>query len=263
MMNQPELGKKIAELRKLKGLTQEELVDRCNVSIRTLQRIEYGEVIPRASTLKLIFEALEYRINNPLETGLKVEKGWLLKRLGQFYRIILDLFNLKTHTMKKITFLTIMLLAIVFGVVGLVSEIRAEKGNKITLQKNDNIKKKDQLQNGDPVFSDFTAYGCFEENNELIGRDIKLRLNGVNVNVKLLKLNKTTREFNANFVKGTLYQNKVEVTVTPDEINDKLVRYDADNVDVSEEKILLRGNATLTSKQNDSIKTDVIIISLK
>jgi len=36
-MNQPDLGKKIAELRKAKGLTQEELVEKCNLSVRTLQ----------------------------------------------------------------------------------------------------------------------------------------------------------------------------------------------------------------------------------
>lgn len=263
MMNQPELGKKIAELRKLKGLTQEELVERCNLSVRTLQRIEYGEVTPRAYTLKLIFEALDYKLDNSLEPDLKVEKGLLLKWLGQFYIRFIDLFNLKTHTMKKITFLTITLSAIVFGVVGLVSEIKAEKGDKVFVQRTYNTQKKDPLKNRETVFSDFTAYGCFEENDELIGRDIKFRLNGVNVNVKLIKLNKKTREFNANFVKGTLYQNKVEVTVTPDEINDHLVRYSADNVEKTKDRILLKGNAILTSNQNDSIKTEEIIISLK
>jgi transcriptional regulator with XRE-family HTH domain len=30
-MKQPELGKKISELRKAKGLTQEELVEKCNI----------------------------------------------------------------------------------------------------------------------------------------------------------------------------------------------------------------------------------------
>ena len=262
-MNQPELGKKIAELRKLKGLTQEELVDRCNLSVRTLQRIEYGEVTPRAYTLKLIFEALDYTVDNSLETDLKVEKGWLLKWLEQFYISSIDLFNLKTHTMKKITILSTMLFAIVFGVVGLVSEIKAEKRIKVSIQATDNTQKKEQLKSRETVFSDFTAYGCFEENDELIGRDIKFKLNGVNVNVKLIKLNKKTREFNSTFVKGTLYQNKVEVIVTEDEINDKLVRYTADNVEKSGDKILLKGNAILTSNQNDSIKTDEIIISLK
>ena len=54
-MNQPDLGKKIAELRKAKGFTQEELVEKCNLSVRTLQRIESGEVTPRSYTVKIIF----------------------------------------------------------------------------------------------------------------------------------------------------------------------------------------------------------------
>lgn len=62
-MKQPELGKKISELRKDKGLTQEELVDKCNISVRTLQRIESGEVTPRSYTIKTILAALEYDLN--------------------------------------------------------------------------------------------------------------------------------------------------------------------------------------------------------
>lgn len=57
-MKQPELGQRISELRKAKGLTQEELVDRCNISVRTIQRIETGEVNPRSYTVKTILAAL-------------------------------------------------------------------------------------------------------------------------------------------------------------------------------------------------------------
>ncbi|QSE98512.1 helix-turn-helix domain-containing protein [Fulvivirga lutea] len=57
-MKQPELGKKIADLRKEQNLTQDELVEKCNVNVRTLQRIEAGEVTPRPSTLRIIVEAL-------------------------------------------------------------------------------------------------------------------------------------------------------------------------------------------------------------
>lgn len=59
-MKQPELGKKISDLRKEKGLTQEELVDLCNINVRTIQRIESGEVTPRSYTLKTILKALNY-----------------------------------------------------------------------------------------------------------------------------------------------------------------------------------------------------------
>jgi transcriptional regulator with XRE-family HTH domain len=59
-MEQPQLGLKISELRKQKGLTQEELVDQCNINVRTLQRIESGEVSPRSYTVKTILSALDY-----------------------------------------------------------------------------------------------------------------------------------------------------------------------------------------------------------
>ena len=59
-MRQPALGIKIAELRKAKGLTQEELVEKCNISVRTIQRIETGEVTPRSYTIKTILAALDY-----------------------------------------------------------------------------------------------------------------------------------------------------------------------------------------------------------
>ena len=49
-MNQPDLGLKIAELRQQKGLTQEKLAEYCEVSTRTIQRIESGEVEPRSFT---------------------------------------------------------------------------------------------------------------------------------------------------------------------------------------------------------------------
>ncbi len=77
-MNQPGLGKKIIELRKEQGLTQKELVDSCNLNIRTLQRIEAGEVTPRSFTLKLILETLNYEIKElPIEK--KETRNWLEK----------------------------------------------------------------------------------------------------------------------------------------------------------------------------------------
>ena len=57
-MKQPELGLKISELRSLNGITQKELSEACRMDIRTIQRIESGEVTPRATSLKLIAEAL-------------------------------------------------------------------------------------------------------------------------------------------------------------------------------------------------------------
>lgn len=59
-MKQPALGLRLTALRKARGLTQEELVERCNISVRTIQRIEGGEVTPRSYTVKTILAAMDY-----------------------------------------------------------------------------------------------------------------------------------------------------------------------------------------------------------
>ncbi len=71
-MNQPDLGLKISELRQLKNLTQEQLAEQCEVSTRTIQRIESGEVDPRAYTLQRLSEALSYDFedHNPASENL-------------------------------------------------------------------------------------------------------------------------------------------------------------------------------------------------
>jgi XRE family transcriptional regulator, regulator of sulfur utilization len=53
------LNQLITETRKRKGLTQETLADKAGLTIRTIQRIESGENIPRSHTLKAIAHALE------------------------------------------------------------------------------------------------------------------------------------------------------------------------------------------------------------
>lgn len=112
MIQQPALGKKIAEFRKAKGLTQEELVEKCNLNVRTLQRIEAGEVTPRISTVKLIFEALEIEFDevvsiNPQEKTTAADHNFW------------ELFHFKTNPMKKflILFFPLLSMALMFIVI--------------------------------------------------------------------------------------------------------------------------------------------------
>ena len=52
------LGEKIVAFRKAKNYTQEELANLSNVTLRTIQRIEKGDTVPRGFTLKSIADAL-------------------------------------------------------------------------------------------------------------------------------------------------------------------------------------------------------------
>jgi uncharacterized Tic20 family protein len=62
-MNQPDLGLKVAELRSQKNLTQEQLAEKCEVSTRTIQRIEGGDVDPRSYTLHCLSEVLDFNFS--------------------------------------------------------------------------------------------------------------------------------------------------------------------------------------------------------
>jgi uncharacterized Tic20 family protein len=71
-------------LRLKKGITQEELAAKTDISVRTFQRIESGEVDPRAFTLQSIATALEVDyevlVSGERDSGTSDEKGtsrWL------------------------------------------------------------------------------------------------------------------------------------------------------------------------------------------
>jgi transcriptional regulator with XRE-family HTH domain len=65
-------GQLIRELRLKKGITQEELAAKTDISVRTIQRIESGDVDARAFTLQSIAAALEvdYEVLVNVETDL-------------------------------------------------------------------------------------------------------------------------------------------------------------------------------------------------
>jgi len=86
-MNQPDLGLKVSELRQQKGLTQEQLAEHCEVSPRTIQRIESGEVDPRAYTLHCLGEALEFDFG---EENTGNENLWLaILHLSSIFCIVI------------------------------------------------------------------------------------------------------------------------------------------------------------------------------
>lgn len=91
------IGAKIKELRVLKGLTQEDLAEQTGLSVRTIQRIESGEVDPRTYTLTVLATALEVdletftssKINSPKPFSKDVY-SWVI--LLHFSGILIMLF---------------------------------------------------------------------------------------------------------------------------------------------------------------------------
>jgi uncharacterized Tic20 family protein len=65
-MDKTAIAKKIIHYRKLKGITQEALSELTGLNVRTIQRIESGEVDPRLYTLKSIADALSVSLEELL-----------------------------------------------------------------------------------------------------------------------------------------------------------------------------------------------------
>ena len=67
-MRNLDFGTKLIEVRKAKGLTQEEVAEKCKITARTIQRIESGKVKPRSFTIKLISETLGFDFCHLIQT---------------------------------------------------------------------------------------------------------------------------------------------------------------------------------------------------
>lgn len=73
-----EIGKKIKEVRKIKGLSQEELAEAAKVNLRTIQRIENNKSEPRGKTLNLICEVLGLNTEDIFDYGKHSDNTYLI-----------------------------------------------------------------------------------------------------------------------------------------------------------------------------------------
>lgn len=73
-----EVGSKIREIRKRKGLSQEELAEAAKVNLRTIQRIETNANEPSGKTLNLLCDALNISIDDIVDYGKTEDKTFLI-----------------------------------------------------------------------------------------------------------------------------------------------------------------------------------------
>ena len=106
-MDQIKIGKFIAELRKNKNMTQEQLGEKLGVSFKTISKWENGRGMPELSTLKLLSEELEVSINEIL-SGERLSNQDYQEKLEE------NIVNTLDYSHKKIK--SIKYVLIVFGV---------------------------------------------------------------------------------------------------------------------------------------------------
>lgn len=106
------IGKYIAENRKKKNLTQEQLAEKLGVTSKTISRWENGNYMPDIALLKPLSEELDVTLNELL-SGEKIEKEQYQEKLEE------NILNTIDYTNKKISEKNnlIGLLLVIFGVI--------------------------------------------------------------------------------------------------------------------------------------------------
>jgi len=80
-MENSKFAERLVYQRKLVGLSQDQLAERTRVTVRTIQRIEKGEVTPHLRTVKLLAAALEVELEDLLELEDPREESLQMKWL--------------------------------------------------------------------------------------------------------------------------------------------------------------------------------------
>jgi len=136
-MKKKDFREKLIEVRKVRGLTQEDVAKKCKITVRTIQRLESGQVLPRAYTIKVISENLGISFFETSINDVKDKEQQSNLKTHTFYWYAKDLFNLKTNAMQKISILTTAFLLIGFVFFfGLNSETKAQTNNYIASMNN-------------------------------------------------------------------------------------------------------------------------------
>ena len=127
-----QIAKQIKAERLNKGFTQQELADKTGISLRSIQRIENGDVYPRNFTLKLLCEKLALDFDALNDKKMLPAKDENLKSLSKSQKIVTSsivaivlfllvcAFIFQSPTFPESTFEFVLLLAFVVGVYGVI-----------------------------------------------------------------------------------------------------------------------------------------------
>ncbi len=77
-MNDLNLSQRVKDLRNQRGMTQELLAEDSGLSLRTIQRIENAETVPRGDSLKRLAIALNTSPDEIIDWKIQEDKGYLI-----------------------------------------------------------------------------------------------------------------------------------------------------------------------------------------
>ena len=106
---------KVAEIRKQKSLTQENLAEKAYVTVRTIQRMEAGEEVS-SETLKSVSNALDVTVNELFESISSSDKEEEIMEISKEQQKQFNYRKSELFTIKLITFSFIFVFLGLFGI---------------------------------------------------------------------------------------------------------------------------------------------------
>ena len=96
-----ELGKKIQQLRKLSGMTQEQLAEKCNVSRQTISKWEAESSVPDLESVVVISKLFQVSLDDLLIKEDTVEKTNRNEQITLEDLVKINLYNQKMKSMHR------------------------------------------------------------------------------------------------------------------------------------------------------------------
>lgn len=112
-MNQEKIGKFIAERRKEKNMTQEQLAEKMGVTDKTISRWENGKTMPDYSLLKDLCDELDTNVNEFL-SGENIENGKYINRAEENLMILTKQIEKRKKILKIIQRILLISVCILF-----------------------------------------------------------------------------------------------------------------------------------------------------
>lgn len=112
-MNQEKIGKFIAERRKEKNMTQEQLAEKMGVTAKTISRWENGKTMPDYSLLKDLCNELDTNVNEFL-SGENIENGKYINRAEENLIILTKQIEKRKKILKIIQRILLISVCILF-----------------------------------------------------------------------------------------------------------------------------------------------------
>lgn len=248
-MNQEKIGKFLAQLRKEKNITQQELANKLGVTDKAISKWENGRCLMDISLLKPVSEILNVSVIEIIN-GEKIETDNVYTKSNELVESTLSYAERKIRKNKIQAVLTSLVIFIIVLMIGFISY----KGIMLFVYNTDKLEQYEEFIKGISFDKTIKIYKkTINENEYLIEDDVKLRND-------FKDYERTFKEETNGFVKYFLYDenNKVKSAFWMGKTDQYINMFTSDELNIyMMENPLFRGNFNEIDRKYFLLKNDI------